>query len=157
MTTPVAQALLDEIEAKRGYVLDMHRVLAEHDPDFLRGYETLIDAAYVRDGALDRRTKEFVYVAALVALAAAAGRAHGGGAEGGGDPGGAAPGGRAAHAARRGAAVHRGARGVGPSVSKGARVSETRTDNRHSRGFTDGCGLRPAPSATAMTRRTGLV
>ena len=70
MTTPVAQALLDEIEAKRGYVLDMHRVLAEHDPDFLRGYETLIDAAYVRDGALDRRTKEFVYVAALVALAA---------------------------------------------------------------------------------------
>ena len=86
MTTPVAQALLDEIEAKRGYVLDMHRVLAEHDPDFLRGYETLIDAAYVRDGALDRRTKEFVYVAALVALAAAAGRAHGGGAEGGATP-----------------------------------------------------------------------
>ena len=70
MTTPVAQALLDEIEAKRGYVLDMHRVLAEHDPDFLRGYETLIDAAYARDGALDRRTQEFVYVAALVALSA---------------------------------------------------------------------------------------
>ena len=37
MTTPVAQALLDEIEAKRGYVLDMHRVLAEHDPTSCAG------------------------------------------------------------------------------------------------------------------------
>jgi 4-carboxymuconolactone decarboxylase len=139
MTTPVAQALLDEIEAKRGYVLDMHRVLAEHDPDFLRGYETLIDAAYARDGALDRRTKEFVYVAALVALSAPRPQvvAHMEAAlEAGATPEELLQVVEQLMPPRRGAAVHRGARGVGPSVSKGERVSEPRTDKRHSRGFT---------------------
>lgn len=70
MTTPGAQALLDEVASKRGYVLEMHKVLAESDPDFLRAYESLIDAAYIRGRAIDRRTKEFIYIGVLIALAA---------------------------------------------------------------------------------------
>jgi 4-carboxymuconolactone decarboxylase len=64
------EALLAEIEAKRGYVHEMHRVLARHDPEFLRSYEDFLEAAYLRERTLDRRTKELVYIAALAALGA---------------------------------------------------------------------------------------
>ncbi len=62
--------LLEEIEARRGYVLDMHRTLAEADPDFLRAYEDFLGSAYLQERSLDRRTKELIYVAALTALGA---------------------------------------------------------------------------------------
>jgi 4-carboxymuconolactone decarboxylase len=64
------QAILDEIAAKRGYTLDMHRTLADADPDFLRSYEDLLDASYLRQRSLDRRVKELIYVAVLTALSA---------------------------------------------------------------------------------------
>jgi 4-carboxymuconolactone decarboxylase len=64
------EVLLAEIEARRGYVHEMHRVLAAADPDFLRSYEDFLEAAYLRRRSLDRRTKELVYVAALAALGA---------------------------------------------------------------------------------------
>jgi 4-carboxymuconolactone decarboxylase len=65
-----AAELLAEIEAKRGYVLDMHRTLATADPDFLRAYEQFLGSAYLSSRSLDRREKELVYVAALTALGA---------------------------------------------------------------------------------------
>jgi 4-carboxymuconolactone decarboxylase len=67
-TSPDGQELLAEIEAKRGYVLEMHKVLAAADPDFLRSYEAFMEAAYLGERSLDRRTKELVYVAVLAAL-----------------------------------------------------------------------------------------
>jgi 4-carboxymuconolactone decarboxylase len=65
-----ARELLAEIEARRGYIHEMHRVLAEEDPGFLRKYEEFLEAAYLRERSLDRRTKELIYVAALAALGA---------------------------------------------------------------------------------------
>jgi predicted amidohydrolase/alkylhydroperoxidase/carboxymuconolactone decarboxylase family protein YurZ len=70
---PHAADLLLEVERKRGYVLDMHRVLAEADPEFLRAYEDLMTAAYTRDRAVDRRTRELVYTAVLTALGSSRG------------------------------------------------------------------------------------
>lgn len=63
-----ATALVAEMERKRGYVLDMHRTLAERDPDFLVEYERFLDATFLRERALDRRTKELIYVGVLMAL-----------------------------------------------------------------------------------------
>jgi alkylhydroperoxidase/carboxymuconolactone decarboxylase family protein YurZ len=63
-----ATRLLSDVEGKRGYLLNMHRILAESDPEFLHAYEGLMTAAYTRDRLIDRRTAEFIYVAVLTAL-----------------------------------------------------------------------------------------
>ena len=70
MTSDRSARLLEELGAKRGYVLEMHRILAEADPDFLEAYETFLDHAYLGERSLDRRTKELVYTAVLTAVAA---------------------------------------------------------------------------------------
>jgi 4-carboxymuconolactone decarboxylase len=70
MTPTEADTLLREIAEKRGYTLRMHRILAEADPTFLRSYEDLLDAAYIRSRSLDRRTKELIYIAVLTAVSA---------------------------------------------------------------------------------------
>ena len=64
------QKLIEAIRQKRGYVLSFHKILAEEDPDFLKCYEDLISAAYTREGELDKKVKEFVFIAALTALSA---------------------------------------------------------------------------------------
>lgn len=63
-----AQAFLEEMVRKRGYVHDFHRLLAEHDLEFLQAYEALLDAAYLRSRRLPRLTKEFCLVAVHAAL-----------------------------------------------------------------------------------------
>ena len=55
----------------RGYTLPLHEVLAAHDPDALAGYEEMMQAVYLSDRRLDRKTKELVYVGVLVSLGAA--------------------------------------------------------------------------------------
>jgi 4-carboxymuconolactone decarboxylase len=62
--------LLEELGAKRGYVLEMHRILAAADPDFLEAYEAFLGSAYLRQRGLDRRTKELLYTGVLTAIAA---------------------------------------------------------------------------------------
>lgn len=64
------EKLLREIEQKRGFILDFHRLLAEEDLEFLRAYETLISATYAKEGVLDQKTREFVFIAALAGMAA---------------------------------------------------------------------------------------
>lgn len=64
------QKLIEAIKQKRGYVLSFHKILAEEDPEFLKCYEDLISAAYTREGELDKKVKEFVFIAALTALSA---------------------------------------------------------------------------------------
>jgi alkylhydroperoxidase/carboxymuconolactone decarboxylase family protein YurZ len=63
--------LLDSVSSSRGYSLPLHEVLAEHDPEVLAGYEQMMRSLYLGDRRLDGKTKEFVYVAVLVALGAA--------------------------------------------------------------------------------------
>src|SRR5918993_2679171 len=68
------QAYIDEMAEKRGYVLDYHKVMTEHDFDVLQAANGLVDAAYLRERRLDRKTKELIFVASLTAMRAS--RAH---------------------------------------------------------------------------------
>lgn len=71
MTPQSDDDLLDSVSAARGYSLPLHEVLAANDPDVLAAYEQMMRALYLSDRRLDAKTKEFVYVAVLVALGAA--------------------------------------------------------------------------------------
>ena len=62
------EKVLREIEQKRGFVLDFHRLLAEEDPEFLKCYEDMISASYAKEGVLGHKIREFVFIAALTAL-----------------------------------------------------------------------------------------
>ena len=64
------EKLLEEIKVKRGLVLDFHRLLAEEDPRFLRRYEDMVSAAYADLRTLDKKTKELIFIAALMSLEA---------------------------------------------------------------------------------------
>jgi len=60
--------MLADIERRRGYLLDMHRTLADLDPGFLAHYEDFLGAAFLAERSLDRREKELVYTGVLTAL-----------------------------------------------------------------------------------------
>lgn len=64
---------LDRMVAERGYVLDYHKALAAADFDVLRKANELIDAAYLSQRRLDRRTKELLFVLSLVVMRASKG------------------------------------------------------------------------------------
>jgi 4-carboxymuconolactone decarboxylase len=61
-------AYLRQMEQERGYLLDFHRILAEHDLDFLKKYNELLATAYTSPRLLDARTKEMVITAVIIAL-----------------------------------------------------------------------------------------
>ncbi len=60
------QAYLDEMAAGRGYVLDYHRGLARADFAVLKATNELIQATYLSERLLDRKTKELLFVVSLV-------------------------------------------------------------------------------------------
>ncbi len=63
------QAYLQKMEKERGYLLDFHKVLAEEDFEFLKSYDALLQSAYLNtETDTDRRTKELILIAALVAV-----------------------------------------------------------------------------------------
>ena len=62
------QAYLDELVEARGYVLDYHKVLAEQDFDALRAFNGLIEAVYLKERLLDRKTKELLFVLSLTVM-----------------------------------------------------------------------------------------
>lgn len=70
MTSTAAQRYLDEMVAKRGYVLDYHKVMAANDFPVLQAADNLVDAAYLAERRLDRRTKELLFVLSLTVLRA---------------------------------------------------------------------------------------
>jgi 4-carboxymuconolactone decarboxylase len=70
MTRTPAQRYLDEMVAKRGYVLDYHKVMAANDFPVLQAADNLVDAAYLSQRRLDRRTKELLFVLSLTVLRA---------------------------------------------------------------------------------------
>jgi alkylhydroperoxidase/carboxymuconolactone decarboxylase family protein YurZ len=57
------QALLDGIQAHRGYTMEMHRILADRHPDFLDGYDTMFRAAMSEDSPLDPGVRELLVMA----------------------------------------------------------------------------------------------
>jgi 4-carboxymuconolactone decarboxylase len=65
-----AQRYLDDMVARRGYVLDYHRVMAANDFPVLRAADDLVTAAYLAPRRLDRATKELLFILSLTVLRA---------------------------------------------------------------------------------------
>jgi 4-carboxymuconolactone decarboxylase len=65
-----AQAFLEETHRQRGYTLEMHRIMATNDLDWLKKYMAFIDATYTGQRLLERKTKELLQIAVETALRA---------------------------------------------------------------------------------------
>ena len=70
MTIEETQAYLKEMHRKRGYTLDMHRIMATADLEWTKRYSEFIEATYTNQRLLDRKTKELLQVAVETALRA---------------------------------------------------------------------------------------
>ena len=60
----------DEMRQQRGYELDMHRIMAAADPDWVAKYGAFIEATYTVQRLLDRKTKELLQIVVEAALRA---------------------------------------------------------------------------------------
>ncbi len=67
------QAYIDEMAKKRGYVLDYHKVMTEHDFEVLQATNDLVSAAYLEERRLDRKTKELIFIVSLTVMRASKG------------------------------------------------------------------------------------
>ena len=65
-----AQRYLDDMVARRGYVLEYHRVMAANDFPVLKAADELATAAYLAPRRLERATKELLFVLSLTVLRA---------------------------------------------------------------------------------------
>lgn len=64
------RTLLDDMHRKRGYTLEMHRIMAAEDLEWSKKYAAFIDATYTGQRLLDRKTKELLQIAVETALRA---------------------------------------------------------------------------------------
>lgn len=64
---------VDDMARKRGYVLEFHKVMAKHDFDALQATNNLVEAAYLKERRLDRRTKELIFIVSLTVMQASKG------------------------------------------------------------------------------------
>lgn len=67
------QAYIDEMAKKRGYVLDYHKVMTAQDYDVLQATNDLVEAAYLKERRLDRKTKELIFIVSLTVMRASKG------------------------------------------------------------------------------------
>jgi 4-carboxymuconolactone decarboxylase len=67
------QSYINEMARKRGYVLDYHKVMAEHDFAVLQAANGLVEAAYLKERRLDRKTKELIFIVSLTVMRASKG------------------------------------------------------------------------------------
>jgi 4-carboxymuconolactone decarboxylase len=70
MASDNKEEMLKEIAESRGYTLEMHRIMAEVDMDWVTSYNQFIQATYTGQRLLDRKTKELLQVAVEAALRA---------------------------------------------------------------------------------------
>ena len=70
MSTGEMEAFLENAQRERGYALEMHRILAEADLEWVKKYNAFIDATYTGQRLLDRKTKELLQVVVEAALRA---------------------------------------------------------------------------------------
>jgi 4-carboxymuconolactone decarboxylase len=64
------QRYIDEMAQSRGYVLEYHKVMAEHDYEVLQAANELVRSVYLRPRTLDRRTKELLFILSLTVMRA---------------------------------------------------------------------------------------
>jgi 4-carboxymuconolactone decarboxylase len=69
--TDERQAFIDDMVKRRGYVLDYHKVMVEHDLEFMKVVDDVIHAAYLEERLLDRRTKELIFIVSLTVMGSA--------------------------------------------------------------------------------------
>lgn len=72
-TTDGRQAYINDMVSKRGYVLDYHKVMAKQDWEVLVAANNLVQACYLEERALDRKTKELLFILSLVVMRASKG------------------------------------------------------------------------------------
>lgn len=68
MTDDERQLYLQEVQQRRGYTLDFHKIMAAADLEWLRNYDQLATATYYGQRTLDRKTKELLQTVVLAAL-----------------------------------------------------------------------------------------
>jgi len=75
VTTPEldAQQYIDDMARKRGYVLDYHKVMAKQDFPVLQAANGIVNAAYLEQRLLDRKTKELIFIVSLTVMRASKG------------------------------------------------------------------------------------
>lgn len=64
------QAYIDEMVQQRGYVLDYHKALVQQDFEVMKKANELVEAAYLKERTLERKTKELIFVVSLVVMRA---------------------------------------------------------------------------------------
>jgi len=64
------QRYIDDMARKRGYVLDYHKVMAKQDFEVLQAANGLVGATYLDQRALDRKTKELIFIVSLTVMRA---------------------------------------------------------------------------------------
>ncbi len=70
MTTQEKKEYLEEMGRKRGYILEMHRIMAAEDFEWVKKYDTFLQATYTDQRLLDRKTKELLQIVVEAALRA---------------------------------------------------------------------------------------
>ncbi len=70
MASDNKEEMLKKIAESRGYTLEMHRIMAEVDMEWVTSYNQFIEATYTGQRLLDRKTKELLQVAVEAALRA---------------------------------------------------------------------------------------
>lgn len=68
-----AQAYIDDMAERRGYVLDYHKVMAKNDFRVLQAANGVVSAAYLDQRLLDRKTKELIFIVSLTVMRASKG------------------------------------------------------------------------------------
>ena len=64
------QAYIDDMARRRGYVLDYHKIMVKQDVAFMRAADHIVNAAYLEQRTLDRKTKELIFIVSLTVLKA---------------------------------------------------------------------------------------
>ena len=62
--------LLQQVMAKRGFVLDFHKVMIEEDPEFMKRYDALVELVSTQQRTLPKKVKAFIFIGVLTALQA---------------------------------------------------------------------------------------
>ena len=70
MTMQEKKEYLEEMGRKRGYILDMHRIMASEDFEWVKKYDPFLEATYTSQRLLDRKTKELLQIVVEAALRA---------------------------------------------------------------------------------------
>lgn len=67
------QRYIDDMARDRGYVLDYHKIMANHDFEVLTAANNLVSSAYLEPRSLERGTKELIFIVSLTVMRASKG------------------------------------------------------------------------------------